>query len=328
VQPFVSIVIPTKNCEKTIEGLLKSIKKLNYKNYEVIVVDSSNDKTAEIVKKFKVRLFTICFSKKRTANKQRNIGTKKAKGEIIAFTDGDCKVHRNWLKELVKGFDGDIGIVGGSIKSWGKSFFKRYHQLAFRTGIPKINREKTLNKEDFFKKQLFTRYELPVAMNMAIKRKIFKKIGYFDEGMDYLEENEFFWRLFSKSDLKIKTIPKAIVYHDHASGIGLNIKKYFKSGKGVGIFCKKYLTSSFTWHRVFLLSLFLISLVVFFITLFWNPIYSLILAFASILPTMPHSIRVAINKKTPSAITFPFFDILLCAFVYNFGILYGLLHGK
>ncbi len=45
-------------------------------------------------------------------------------------------------------------------------------------------------------------------MNMVIKKSLFKKIGCFDENMDYLEENEFFWRLFNKTNLKIKTKPK------------------------------------------------------------------------------------------------------------------------
>jgi len=327
VQPFVSIVIPTKNCENTIEGLLKSIKTLNYKNYEVIVVDASNDNTYKIAKNFQVKLFKIPFSKKRTTNKQRNIGVKKAKGGIITFTDGDCKVHKNWLKELVKGFNDDISIVGGSIKSWGDSFLKRYHQLAFRTGIPKITKEKVLDKNDFLKKQLFTAYELPVAMNMAIKKSIIKKVGYFDEGMDYLEENELFWRIL-KNRNKIKLVPKAIVYHNHADKFRIVFKKYFKSGKGVGIFCRKYPKTDFSKHRLSLLTIFLCTLIIFTYLLIKSPLLGSMLSLASLLPTLPHSLRIARSNKYYLAVLFPIFDVLLCGFAYHFGILYGLIHSK
>lgn len=325
--PFVTIVIPTKNCEKTIKGLMKSIRKLNYDKYEVIIVDSSSDKTPEIAKSFGARVINSP-SNKREANKARNIGVRKAKGEIIAFTDGDCEVDKNWLKELIRGFENNnIAVVGGSISALGDSFFKRYHDLAFRTGIPKINEEKVLSEKDFFEKQLFTNYELPVGMNMAIKKEIFKKVGLFDENMDYLEENELFWRILKKG-YKIKCMPKARIFHDHADRLNIVFKKYFKTGKGVGIFSRKYPNSNFSKHRMTLLTGFLFAIAFFTFLLIKIPVLGILLGLSTFLPTLPHSIRVAKRKKFYKAIFFPIFDVLLCGFAYHFGIIYGLVHGK
>jgi glycosyltransferase involved in cell wall biosynthesis len=324
---LVSIVIPTKNCEKTIKGLMKSIKNLNYDKYEVIVVDSSNDKTPQIAKNFGARVVNSP-SNKREANKARNIGVKEARGEIIAFTDGDCEVDKNWLKELVNGFEkNDIAIVGGSISALGNSFFKRYHDLAFRTGIPKINEEKVLSEKDFLEKQLFTKYELPVGMNMAIRKEIFKKVGYFDETMDYLEETELFWRILKKG-YKIKCMPKARIFHNHADKLFIVFKKYFKTGKGVGIFFRKYPNSNFSKHRIALLIGFLSAIILFIFLLVNIPVLGILLGLSSLLPTLPHSIKVAREEKFYKAIFFPIFDVLLCGFTYHFGIIYGIIHGK
>ena len=57
---LVSFVIRTKNEEKLIGKVLKSLWDQTYKNFEVIIVDSgSTDKTLEIVKKFPVKLIEI-----------------------------------------------------------------------------------------------------------------------------------------------------------------------------------------------------------------------------------------------------------------------------
>jgi cellulose synthase/poly-beta-1,6-N-acetylglucosamine synthase-like glycosyltransferase len=37
-----------------------------------------------------------------------------AKGEYVAFTDADCTLERDWLKNLIKEFDGIVGVRGSS----------------------------------------------------------------------------------------------------------------------------------------------------------------------------------------------------------------------
>lgn len=99
--PFVSIVIPTLNEEKNLERLLKSLRELKYpkKKYEVVIVDGgSRDRTIEIAKEGRARVF---FNKKKLRGAGCQIGVNKAKGEFIAFTDADCVVPGEWLVKLV-----------------------------------------------------------------------------------------------------------------------------------------------------------------------------------------------------------------------------------
>lgn len=95
--PFISIIIPALNEEKYIGKLLESIKKQDYKNFEVIIVDDhSEDKTIEVAKGFESQLpLKIVQKEVRGISKSRNYGASLAKGEIILFLDADVVLPDN-----------------------------------------------------------------------------------------------------------------------------------------------------------------------------------------------------------------------------------------
>ena len=102
----ISIIIPTLNSSKTIRKSINSVLSQNFKNFEIIVVDSySIDKTFENIRSFnlknKVKFFR--FPKNRTLADARYFGIKKATGSIIAFLDSDDywdrrKLYLQYLK--------------------------------------------------------------------------------------------------------------------------------------------------------------------------------------------------------------------------------------
>jgi glycosyltransferase involved in cell wall biosynthesis len=109
VNPFISFIIPTLNEEKWIENPLKFIKNQRYKNYEIIIVDSySQDKTVEIAKKYTNKIVTC---KKEGPGFARNIGAKKAKGEILVFLDADTILESNFLDKVVNQFSEDSVVL-------------------------------------------------------------------------------------------------------------------------------------------------------------------------------------------------------------------------
>jgi glycosyltransferase involved in cell wall biosynthesis len=84
--PLISVVIPTYNEERDIGDLLESLAKQTVKNFEVIIVDNySNDRTIEIVNRFKGRLKIRIYKIKSNVSKARNFGAEKSKGKIIVF---------------------------------------------------------------------------------------------------------------------------------------------------------------------------------------------------------------------------------------------------
>ncbi len=99
----ISIVTPTFNSSKFIAETLKSILSQSYKDFEVLVVDDcSTDNTVEIVKSFndkRIRIFVNDVNK--GAAFSRNVALKNAKGEYIAFVDGDDLWEKDKLKKQI-----------------------------------------------------------------------------------------------------------------------------------------------------------------------------------------------------------------------------------
>jgi cellulose synthase/poly-beta-1,6-N-acetylglucosamine synthase-like glycosyltransferase len=112
--PFVSIIIPVKNAERFLASCLRSLNQLSYPKdkYEIIISDSdSTDKTREIAVSLGAQVViaagpSVCAG--------RNSGFTQAKGEIIAFSDADCIMDKDWLMNAVKYFqDEKVACVGG-----------------------------------------------------------------------------------------------------------------------------------------------------------------------------------------------------------------------
>lgn len=141
-----SIGIMAYNEEKNIGNLLKELlkQKLDFVKEIIVVNDGSEDKTAEIVKKFvcdKVKLINL---KKRCGKVNAiNHFLKAAKSKILILESADTILHKNAIKELLKEFkDPKIGIVGAQIVpiNDGKSFvnffghfiYKLHHEIALK----------------------------------------------------------------------------------------------------------------------------------------------------------------------------------------------------
>lgn len=117
----VSIIIITYNEEKNIKDCLDSLINQDFKNFEVIIPDHSNDKTKEIILNYKNNFKNIkyIYSKEAGFSVQRNIGIQNANGKYIAFIDADCIAPKDWLNNLINSFklfnkEDNVAGVGGN----------------------------------------------------------------------------------------------------------------------------------------------------------------------------------------------------------------------
>jgi len=97
----------------TLDDNLRSLEQLTYPDYEIILVnDGSKDRTSEIGHSFsKVR---VVDTPNAGLSAARNVGLAEATGEIVAYTDADTRVDRDWLTFLVQPFlTSDVVGSGG-----------------------------------------------------------------------------------------------------------------------------------------------------------------------------------------------------------------------
>ena len=184
----ISVVVGVWNEEKFIESCLKSISNqtIPRQDYEIIVADGgSKDNTVKIAKKY---ADVVLEGGYKPVGAARQAGLKKAGGKIVAFTDGDGTVPREWLETMVKAFE-EQGIicVTGPIECLEKEVPLSIEQAVWIW-------MKTA--------KLFTLLNIAGAIgsNFAVDKKSFMKIGGFRKIK--LEDTDASFRLAKIGKLK------------------------------------------------------------------------------------------------------------------------------
>jgi len=215
--PKVSVVVCVYNGERTIDACLASLQKLNYPNYEVIVVnDGSTDGTRQIAETYDyIRLVN---QENRGLSEARNVGIRTSRGEIIAFTDADCMADPDWLTYLAARFrSSDFGAVGGpNLSPADDSLIASC--VAVSPGAPT---HVLLDDE--------VAEHIP-GCNMAFRREALKAINGFDPIFRAAGDDvDVCWRLQNKG-YKIGFSPAAVVWHFRRN----TIRDYLKQQRGYG----------------------------------------------------------------------------------------------
>jgi glycosyltransferase involved in cell wall biosynthesis len=97
----VSVIVPVYNGENVLAGLLGALAAQTYPREltEILVIDNNSvDSTRAIIESWANRGVTYLRCEKQSSYAARNMGISHATGEILAFTDADCRPHANWLQ--------------------------------------------------------------------------------------------------------------------------------------------------------------------------------------------------------------------------------------
>jgi glycosyltransferase involved in cell wall biosynthesis len=112
--PRISVVVASYNGDRTLKACLESLQRLNYPDYEVILVDDGSTDTTPQIAFLNHDVRFIRHEQNRGLSVARNTGIAAATGEIIAFTDSDCRADEDWLYYLASTFlESDFAGVGG-----------------------------------------------------------------------------------------------------------------------------------------------------------------------------------------------------------------------
>ena len=198
--PFVSVIVCSYNGGRTLAACLDSLGKLNYPDYEVIVVDDgSTDDTAYIAAQFPhVRYI---HQSNHGLSHARNTGAAAAKGEVLAYTDSDCMADVDWLYYLIGTLvSADYAGVGGpNVTPLAQNWIQAC--VAAAPGGPShVLLTDTIAEH------------IP-GCNMAFYRWAFESMGGFDpEYRKAGDDVDFCWRI-QQAGWVIAFSPTAIVWH-------------------------------------------------------------------------------------------------------------------
>jgi len=200
VAPFISVIIPNHNGEKTIGHCLEAAFASQYSNFEIIVVDDcSSDSSTSVIEKYPCKL--IRLSEHGGASKARNTGAHNSDGELLFFIDSDCLLQPHSIAKAAAAYqkEGPGVIIGGTytLLPYDQKFFSIFQSVFIH-----YSETKNAQHPDYI-----------ATHAMLIAKDLFLKGGCFDENfMPILEDVEFSHRL-KKKGARLLMVPEIQVQH-------------------------------------------------------------------------------------------------------------------
>ncbi|MBF2065654.1 MAG: glycosyltransferase [Calothrix sp. C42_A2020_038] len=208
--PKVSVVVPIYNGEADLGELIACFLAQTYPSEKVeylLVDNNSSDNTLQSLhtaaENYPIRIRALSEDKIQSSYAARNTGIRAATGEIIAFTDADCRPQPQWLESLVQPFANlGVVIVAGEIVSLpGKTLLERFADL-----------EETLSQKHTLAHKF---YPYGQTANLAIRRITLQKVGLFRPYLTTGGDADICWRIQQQHIGSLEFAPDAIVQHRH-----------------------------------------------------------------------------------------------------------------
>ena len=215
-QKLVSVIVVNYNGYRTIRDCITSIIRSRYVDEILLIDNCSKDESLALIEETEDdRLSIIRLNSNVGLCKARNLGAAKAKGRYLAFVDQDTRVHQNWLEEPVTLLEtheeigaaqcvnlssrdpdiishGGVGLDGVLWKGFPRSAL--HYRLSYWPVL------------------------YPVGAGFVIRRDAWETVRGFDSdffiGNDDVDLGIRLWL----AGYEVACAPKAIVYHEDASG--------------------------------------------------------------------------------------------------------------
>jgi GT2 family glycosyltransferase len=179
----VSVVICTRNRPDTLGQALESVAECEFPGFDVHVMDqSTDDKSQKVVEEIAARFahklkINYHHLDKAGLSRAYNLGIAASDGEIVACTDDDVVVPKDWVLQIAKAFEADpeAGLLYGQV------LVPESLQEAERNGLivpalPILKYERLIKGGTLYK-------VFGMGANFALRRSILDKVGPFDEAL-------------------------------------------------------------------------------------------------------------------------------------------------
>lgn len=259
-KPFVSIIVPVRNAERTLEETFNYLLKVDYPRdkLEIIIADGgSTDKTISVIEKWQKQYAFITLVNVPNCPSPgyaRNKAIVAAKGDYLLFTDGDCAPEPNWITELLLPFSKDpkIGGVGGEIYTLRTDPDNVTESYCEQVGFLSVKGRFSISEEgympvltDLSPSQVSAdRAPFFATANVVFSKQAIAACGgqFWDHPTG--EDVEFSIQI-QKAGFKLYYAPKAVVKHMHRVDMNSFNKQWFGYGKGHSYLVEKHGSQTF-----------------------------------------------------------------------------------
>ncbi len=213
IYPKVSIIIVNFNQKQLTLNCLKSLGKISYPNYEIIVVDNnSQDGSVNAIAKLFPKVRQVLVKSNSGYVGGNNMGIKHAKGEYILILNNDTKVTPEFIEPLIEDFKNNpnLGIVQSKIFIMDKpNLLDNVASYLTNTGFLYHVGYLDTDKAEY---QKYRETFAAKGACMLVKKDVLK-LGAFDEEFwCYFEESDLCWRAWVMG-YHVAFEPRSIIYH-------------------------------------------------------------------------------------------------------------------
>lgn len=221
VIPHVSVLLAVRNEEQNVLNCLKALADLDYPEdrLEVLIGDDHSEDGTEAI----VRAFTCDRSNFRLVKVGPPLGTAKGKanalaylakqatGDVFCITDADIQVTRTWVKELVRHFEPNVGIISGvTLTRPEEGMWAQFQNMEWAFAFAQI--------------QVVTDRGIPVTAvgnNMAVTRACYESVGGYTSIPFSVTEDHELLKQAVKKGWKFKNLmnPQLLNWSEPLTGI-------------------------------------------------------------------------------------------------------------
>ncbi|MEM9118191.1 MAG: glycosyltransferase [Cyanobacteria bacterium P01_F01_bin.56] len=211
--PQISVIVPIYNGATDIPNLGECLCQQTYPKNRVeylLINNNSSDSTMVCLQEWQVKAQALGLQVKLLSESEiqssyaaRNQGIRAANGEILAFTDADCRPHADWLTTLIHPFqDAHVGLVIGEIAALpGNSLLEQYAEYR------EMMTQRYTYSHSF--------YPYGQTANLAVRKAAFVQAGLFRPYLTTGGDADLCWRVQLAGSWRVYFEPKAIIRHRH-----------------------------------------------------------------------------------------------------------------
>lgn len=220
--PRLSVIICTRNRTNDLQRCIRALlEDSSDKDFELIIVDNApdDDQTEQLLRPYhKIRYIK---EPRKGLDIARNTGARMASHPLIAYTDDDVLVDKDWIANLKKSFADPLVmavtglVIPAQLQTRSQYIFERY--WSFNKGYLPM----TFDHRYFLDRLSYgvPAWDVGAGANMAFRREVFELVGWFDERLDVgaagcSGDSEFWYRILAEG-WNCSYLPHVFVYHRH-----------------------------------------------------------------------------------------------------------------